>query len=60
MHGEILRKFTETRVAAPRALYIDFAAAKNTVVYRKPELITKSRLQFMWFLLNKEYSKSQN
>jgi hypothetical protein len=29
--GENLRKFTETRAAAPRALCIDFAAVKNTV-----------------------------
>jgi hypothetical protein len=31
MHGENLRKYTETRVQAPRALCIDFASAKNTV-----------------------------
>ena len=36
MHGENLRKFTETRARAARALCIDFAAAKNTVAPRLP------------------------
>jgi hypothetical protein len=36
MHGENLRKFTETRARAPRALCIDFLSNKNTVCMMQP------------------------